>query len=340
MKNETVNELILNRSIHRLLGSFMLCSLLVACGDIPAESVATPSASAAFQDQIDVSAGSTALSVRNALNQARNAFLQISGRLQFVSPDLEAYQNAVDKVLPAMVGAANTLTTATASTTDNTTDMAALKEEFQQLYSDALNQMLNGINLNLQIYQNQYETPQSLSSGATLVSAEDALKSLSSIFQITEATERYLTELAAFDTLFTQQQPKQALDGLRNQQTVVMNGIFNFSAKTQDTQTIKNAYQMVAKSIVNPALLTQFSNLAIRAYGEEQVAYRKEEVTPNQSNPNRVVMVVREDGDHYRSLQIESGTLKNQLVQDSRGLRAADFLNQSNIVVVTPSPKP
>src|SRR3990167_3102588 len=91
---------------------------LSACGEVSTTgTVPTPSASNFFQDPLDVSASSASLSARNALNQARNAFLQISGRLQFVAPDIEAYQAAAEKALPAMILAANALTTSSGTDT-------------------------------------------------------------------------------------------------------------------------------------------------------------------------------------------------------------------------------
>ncbi len=313
---------------------------LVACGEISTTgSVPSPSASNFFQDPLDISANSASLSARNALNQARNAFLQISGRLQFVAPDIEAYQAAAEKVLPAMVLAANALTTSSNTETPES-DKALYKQEFQQLYADALNQMLTGINLNLQIYQNQFETPQSLGSGASSESVKTAIKDLTAVFQATEYTERYITDLAAFESLFTQQQPKQALEGLRNQQTVVINGLLNFSNQTTDSSAIQAAYQMVAQSLTNPSMLNQLSQLAVRAYGQDQVAFRKDEITPSQPSPNRIVLVVKEAADRYRLVQLENNLLKNQVVQDNRGLRASDFLNQTNVVLVNPSAAP
>lgn len=320
--------------------SFGMVSALSACGEVSSTgSVPAPSASNFFQDPLDTSANSASLSARNALNQARNAFLQISGRLQFVAPDLEAYQAAADKVLPAMVLAANALTS-TSGTETPESDKALYKQEFQQLYADALNQMLTGINLNLQIYQNQFETPQSLGSGASSESVTTALKDLGAVFRATEYTERYITDLAAFESLFTQQQPKQALEGLRNQQTVVINGLLNFSNQTTDTSAIQAAYQMVAQSLTNPSMLNQLSQLAVRAYGQDQVAFRKDEITPTQPSPNRIVLVVKESTDLYRLVQLENNLLKNQVVQDNRGLRASDFLNQTNVVLVNPSAAP
>jgi hypothetical protein len=321
-----------------LLAGFLFS--LSACSGIPAgEPQPVPSASDLFQDQLLNSSNSAVLSARNALNQARFAFLQISGRLQFVSPDLDAYKTAVDKVLPAMILAANALS---ASSTPDVpdSDQAVLKQEFQQLYSDTLNQMLTGINLNMQIYQNQFETPQSLGAGTSGVSSDAALKDLGDLFQVTEYAERYVTELAAFEALFTQDQPKQALLGLRNQQTVVINGLLNFTGQTQNTALIQSTYSMVAQSLTNPSMLTQLSQLAVRAFGEDQVAYRKDEVTTTQPNPNKVILVVKESNDRYRLVQIENGVLKNQTVQDNRGLRASDFLNQTNVVLVNPSAPP
>lgn len=327
------------RSLQR---AFLSCTALVSlfsCTQVATTAPATPSASNVFQDSLDASANSTGQSVRNALNQARNAFALISGRLQFVAPDLDAYQAAVDKVLPAMVLAANALTTSPVSETPGS-DSALYKQEFQQLYADALNQMLTGINLNIQVYQNQFETPQSLGTGASSETVTTALKDLSAVFRATEYAERYITDLAVFETLFADQQPKQALVGLRNQQTVVINGLLNFSSQTSDVSAIQSAYLMVAQSLTNPSMLNQLAQLAVRAYGQEQVAFRKDEITPVQPSPNRVVLVVKETADRYRTIQIENGLLKNQVVQDSRGLRAADFLNQTNVVLVTPSAMP
>lgn len=309
---------------------------LFACTDSPVVEP-QPSASNFEPSILDSSTGSALLSIRNAINQARNTFLPISGRLQFVPPDLNAYQDASEKVLTALTLAANSLT---ASSLQNVpeAELEALKEDFRQLYTDVLNQMMNGIQLNLQVYQNQFESPQSL--GSDLVSASSALQDLGTVFQATEYTKRYISGLSVFESLITQSQTNAALNTLQNQQTVLMNGILNFSGRVSDAQAVRQAYAQIVQNLNNPLLLNQLIQLAIRAYGEDNVAYRQDQVTTVQPNPNRLILVVRESADQYRQIQIENGQIKNQVIQDTRGLRAADFLNQTNIVFITPSPTP
>lgn len=334
MQKMRISRSALILSLCCLLGSIPFS----ACTDQPVTE-AQPSASATALEtgDLDSSVSSALLSTRNALNQARNAFLQISGRLQFVAPDLNAYQEASEKVQTALILAAHSLTASSLRDTSDS-DVQTLKDDFRQLYSDVLNQMMNGIQLNLQIYQNQFESPQSL--GDKLVSATSALQDLGVIFQATEYTKRYISALSVFDSLITQSQTNSALSTLQNQQTVLMNGILNFSAQVSDIQAVRQAYAQIVHNLNNPSILNQVIQLAVRAYGQDNVAYRQDQVTTVQPNPNRLILVVRESSDQYRQIQIDNDQLKNQLIQDSRGLRASDFLNQTNVVLLTPSPAP
>jgi hypothetical protein len=307
---------------------------LVACQTpgTTAPPPATSGLSPDLQNELNATQDTLSLSVQNNLNQARNNYFSLTGRLMTLDTDVPAFAEMVNQVLPALLGAANSLNTLTGDTADS------LKADYRALFSDSVAAMLNGINTNLQLYQGFFEAPQSLGSSANS-SATEALEALSGIFQASEYTERYIAELAQFQALTPTSESQQLLNGIQNQQSVLLSGVLSFSTQGASSEAVKQAYHTIVGSLTNPNFFNQLLRLAVAAFGESQVAYRQNQLTPSQSNPNAVVMVVQEDATTYRMINFENNQLTNRITQDSRGLSAADLLNQSTVVVM-PSPRP
>lgn len=318
-----------NSLTHPLLTVSMVVAL-VACQasgggtPTPATSADLP---ADLQQQLDRTRETSTTSAQNALSQARFAFGNINLRLTTLNPlDLKAYQDVKTQVQPILLVAANALgsDTAEASKTD--------RDDFKQLFQEVVTRMFEGINNNLQVYQGFFESPQTLSGNTTTQSRADALSNLAKLFSATEITERYITELGQFSTLLASTEVLPLVEGIKNQQTVVINGVINFTSQGASTSQSRQAYQTIAQGLTNPNLLGSLLRLARIVYGANAVAARTEEVTPTQANPNQTLMVVQEDTAVYRLIGMENGKLVNRILNDNRGLVAADILNQTNVI--------
>ena len=308
--------------------SLTACQTLPVTSPPPVQSGLSPE----LQNQLDTAQDTLSLSVQNNLNQARSNYFGLAGRLMAVDTDVPAFAGMVDQVLPALLGAANSLDTLTGDAAED------LKTDYRSLFSDSVTAMLNGVNTNLQLYQGFFEAPQSLGSAAN-TSVTEALQALSDIFQASEYTERYIAELAQFQALTPMSESQQVLSAIQNQQSVLLSGVLSFSTQGASPEAIKQAYQTIVASLTNPNFFNQLLRLAVAAFGDSQVAYRQSQLTPTQSNPNAVVMVIQEGDATYRLISFENNQLTNRITQDSRGLSAADILNQSTVVVM-PSPRP
>jgi hypothetical protein len=311
----------------KVLAAALALSMLIGC---EAENPITTgtNSSTPLDTQLDEAARLNQQSARNSLQQAQNLYFQLSAPLINLSTDVQAYQRINSELLPAMLSAANSLTTT--ATTD--TDTASLKADFQELFSDVMTQAVLGINTNLSVYQGLIEAPQSLDGSTGSVSSADALQELTDLFQATEYTERFAAQLNSFPTLLSN--ASSVLNGIRNQQSVVINGVLRLSERVKDTSTLQQSYQTLVKSLTRPELLSSLSQLARRAYGDTRVALRQSELTPTQTDPNQVQMVIQEDASRYRLIRISEGRLINEVTTDTRGLSASDLLFQSNVVVV------
>lgn len=318
--------------MHKLLQTFVTISVcLHFWGCQAANPVGNPNPSTPLDSQLQEAGELNLQSARNHLTQARNVYFQLSPNLIVVDTDVDAYQKMVSEVLPAMLGAANSLTVLSA----DDTDVNALKTEYQSLFSDIMAQMLLGINNNLRIYQNTLESPQSLE-GASEETAAVTLTNLTGLYQATEYTERFTAELSQFQSLLVNS--GNVLNGIRNQQSLVINGVLRVAEKVSGSDALQSAYLKLVQSLTRVELLNQLAQLAQRAFGAERVALRQSELTPVQSNPNQVQMVVRETDTRYRLVRIENDRLVNEVITDSRNLSAADLLNQSNVVVIRDNP--
>lgn len=316
-------------SIKRLQSMLLLALFLSAC---EASNPVTPSnGGTSLEQQISEAGDRNLSSARNQLTTAQNRYFQVSGELLSVSVNTEAYQDVVNDILPAMLAVSNSLSVRS----DDDTTVNQLRSDFRQLFNDMATQMLNGINTNLSFYQGVIEGPQSL--GNTPATAE-SLQELTELFQATEMTERFAAQLAQFNALLPG--AGDVLSAIRNQQNVVINGVLRIAGESSNTDSLRQAYLTLVQTLTRPELLAQLSQLARRAYGEGQVALRSTELTPIQSNPSLVQMVVQEAPDRYRLIRIDNGRLVNEVTFDSRGLSASDLLYQSNVVVVSPSQQP
>jgi len=309
--------------------SLSLLACQVPAGVGPANQPSTPLA-----QELNEAASINLESARNSVNQARNVYFNVSGQLlQVGALDVGAFQAVRNDVLPSMLAAANSLTVIT----ESAEPVVQLKTEYQSLFSDIVTQMLNGINNNLRIYQNFIESPQSLD-GTGVTTPNQVFVELALLFQATELTEQFAAQLAQFQGLLNN--ATDVLGGIRSQQSVVINGVLRTAGGIEDQATLQQGYLTLVQSLTRSELLGQLAQLARQAYGEQNVALNQSELTPTQSNPNLLQMVVRESDSNYRVIRIEDGRLINELRSDSRGLSAADLLNQSNVVVVREAPSP
>lgn len=314
------------KSTGQIILGLSVCFGLWACED-PNPISTDPSTN--LETQVNEAGDLNLQSAQNGLTEARNAYFALSAPLLQVSTNVDAFQRVQMDVLPPMLTAANSL-----STLADSTEQAAVLSDFQELFSEIASQMLNGINNNLSIYQSVIESPQTLGSGS--ISAARALQDLSQLFAATEYAERFTARLAAFSSLLSK--ASSVRDGLRSQQSVIINGLLRVASASQDQAELQQAYLSLVRVLTRPELLSSLADLARQAYGDSHVALQQTELTPDQPNPNLIQMVVQEDAEHYRFIRIENGQLVNELKQDSRGLSASDLLNQTNVVVVQENP--
>lgn len=311
-----------------ILAAALSLALLASCEAENPITSTNNGASSALDAQLDEASRLNQQSARNSLQQAQNLYFQLNAPLISVSTDVGAYEKIVNELLPPMLSAANSLTTG--ASTD--TDTAQLKADFQELFSDVMTQAVLGVNNNLQVYQSMIEAPQSLDGTTGAVSTTQVLRELTSLFQATEYSERFAARLNSFPTLLTN--GSSVLNGIRNQQNIVINGVLRLSEQTNSTEALQQSYQTLVQTLTRPELLAQLAQLARRAYGESRVALRASELTPTQTDPNQIQMVIQEDGSRYRLIRISEGRLINEITTDTRGLSASDLLFQSNVVVV------
>ena len=288
-----------------------------------------------LQEQLDRTTNSNTTSAKNALTQSKVIYGELVGRWNSVSPiDIGAFDDTKNKLLPPMFIIAQSLTS------DNTAsdDKKSITDDFKQLYFDSLTNMLRGINNNLQIYQNFLENSNILpnsdkdsKSGDT----EEVISTLTNIFKATEITELFVAQLGAFPNLSPGDETQKLLNGVKNQQTTILNGIINYTSNNRiTTEQAKKSYLIIVQSLVNPNLLNSLANLAISVFGKDNVAFKQDARTSTQPNPNLTVMVIREDSSVYRMISIESGRVSNRTSNDNRGLSASDMLNNSNVNIV------
>lgn len=314
---------------RRILAAALILALLAGCeAENPITTGSTTGSTTALDAQLDEAARLNQQSARNSLQQAQNLYFQLNAPLLTVSTNVDAYQRLVNEVLPPMLSAANSLTT-TAATDDET---ARMKADFQELFSDVMTQVILGVNTNLQVYQGMIEGPQSLDGSTGAVSTSQALRELTALFQATEYGERFAARLNSFPTLLTN--GSSVLNGIRNQQNVVINGVLRLSERVTSLDALQQSYQTLVQSLTRPELFAQLAQLARRAYGETRVATRTSELTPTQTDPNQIQMVIQEEAGRYRLIRISEGRLINEITTDTRGLSASDILFQSNVVVV------
>lgn len=277
-----------------------------------------------LETQLDEATRINAQSARNHLQQSQNIYNQINGSLITVSTDVDAYRRLSAELLPSMMSVANSITDAQ---TDE--ELTQIKTDFQELFENAVSQALQGINNNLNVYQGILESSQTLGPTSDQ-DAVETLTDLTALFQATEYTERFTAQLAQFPTLLNNS--PSILGGIRNQQNVVINGILRIAEQIKEPESLQSAYLTMAQTLTRLELLPSLARLARQAYGESSVALRQTELTPVQSNPSQIQMVVREAQDRYRIIRNTDGRLTNEQIVDTRGLSASDLLYQSNVV--------
>lgn len=290
-------------------------------------------ATSALDSQLNDAAQLNVQSARNSLLQAQTQYFQFNASLLNVSTDVSAYRKLVSEMLPSMLSAANSLTV----TASSDTEVSQLKADFQELFSDVMAQAIQGINNNLNLYQGILETARPLDESGSASTPGEALSQLTDLFQATEYTERFAAQLAQFQGLLSN--ASSVLTGIRNQQSVVINGVLRVSEQVQDTQALEQSYNILVQSLTRPELLASLGRLAQQTFGAGRVALRQSELTPTQPDSSLVQMVIQESTDRYRLIRINEGRLVNEVIVDSRGLSASDLLYQSNVVVI-PSPRP
>ncbi len=306
--------------------TLLLLSLyLVSCAAGTPNTSSTPpqSSDPGLQQELDTAADLNKSSAQLSITQAQNAYFGLSGELLVIPLSVEAYQRLEAEVLPPMLAAANSLAL-------NVEASDQLKADYQRLFNDVSQQLLRGINNNLNLYQGLFETNQTLSSQVN--APGETFEALTEIFQATEYTERYLTQLGQFAQLLPNS--PQLVVGIQNQQAVVVNGVLKTLDQVEDATVLLQGYQTLVQTLTRPELLSVLTQLAVKVYGSENVARRQPELTPIQTNPNPTEAVIREGVDQYRLIKVENGRLQHSVVQDSRGLSASDYLNQTTVVQV------
>lgn len=297
---------------------------LAACtaGASPTSTQPAPQSDPGLQQELDTAAELNKSSAQLSVTQAQNAYFGVSGELLGVPLSVAAYQRLEAEVLPPMLAAANSMAL-------NATD-EQLKEDYQRLFNDISQQLLRGINNNLTLYQGLFETNQTLS--GQINAPAETFEALTEIFQATEYTERYLTQLGQFSQLLPNS--PQLVVGIQNQQAVVVNGVLKTLDQVEDTTVLQQGYQALVQTLTRPELLSVLTQLAVKVYGSENVARRQSELTPVQTNPNPTEAVIRESAEQYRLIKVENGRLQHTVIQDTRGLSASDYLNQTTVVQV------
>ncbi|MBC7543921.1 MAG: hypothetical protein H7338_14445 [Candidatus Sericytochromatia bacterium] len=322
---------------QRLIGAVCIVPFLLAgCVRGGPGVVATGSdLSSGLSDQLNQANELNQTTARNALFQARTAYGNLNGRLNALGKiDSTAFSEVRTTLQPPMLIVANSL----AADVTTRADSAGQALEFRQLYSDTLEQMLGGINNNLQIYQSVFESGQALNGAFTAFDAttDDAMASLGRLFEATDAALFFAAELGQFSRLISATETARVMEGIRQQQTTIINGVINFSARGATKAALRQAYNTIVRSITSPSLLPQLQRLAVSTFGTGKVAYKQEQLTPAQPQPNQVVMVIQEAPTQYRFISIDGTKVNNRISIDSRNLSASDLLNQTTVVTVTP----
>ena len=313
----------MNRIFNRTLFLFLSLSL-TACatgsGGGPTSVPPPTTGNSDIQQELDRASELNTDSARFSVIQSQNAYFQITGDLLTVPINVSAYERLNSEVLPPMLAASNWLVI---SNTQN-----ELRQEYERIFNDSAAQLLRGINNNLSLYQGLFEANQTFG----INNPAGTFEALTQIFQATEYTERYFTQLGQFAGLLPESQ--RSLTAILNQQSVVVNGVLKTVDLVEDRAVLLQGYQSLVETLTRSELLPVLTQLAIEVYGSENVALRQPTVTPIQTNPSPTEAVIREAPDQYRVISIESGRLQNTLVTDTRGLSASDYLQQTTVVQV------
>lgn len=311
--------------LYRVL---LLSLILTSCQTVSSPSAPVSSESsthAALQSELERSQDQSLLSARNHLLQAEMLYLQNAGTLRLAPVDLVAFKAVEERVLPSLLASANALNTAVDSE-DKERLLSDYLNLVELLYSDAL----GGMNQNISLYQGLFEV--------SLPFSQQDLEALQELGRIFEASSRILNVSAQIGSYaFLNEKTQAVFETLKQQQSVVLNGVITLSSRIEDSAALKSAYQVTASTLSSPELLRLLSQLAERVFGAENVAFNQQQLNPDQNNPNLLALVIRESSDTYRLLQIDKGVLLNQVTQDSRGLKASEVLTDASFVIVKPS---
>ncbi|MBC7474994.1 MAG: hypothetical protein H7263_11930, partial [Candidatus Sericytochromatia bacterium] len=303
-----MNKLNLSKNLYNKTFALLLCSIIVgSCSNIPVVTPASPSGIPSdLQDQLDKTSNSNNTSANNALIQSKFIYGQLVGGWNMINPiDVQAYHDTKTKLLPPMFIVANALSVGSINA-----DKKSLTDDFRELYFNSLTQMFRGINNNLTLYQAYLENSQIINSTASSDSTgfpytTEAIKTLANIFSATQDVELFSAQLGSFVNVSTSDETQKILDGIKNQQTIIINGILNFTTQNKITKSqAKDSYFIIVQSLTNANLLNTLGNLAISIFGKDNVAFNQSQLTPDQSNPNQVVMVIQEDDNTYRLINV------------------------------------
>jgi hypothetical protein len=318
----------------------LACLFLVnSCDETPSSlnTLPSPSSSSILSDdvinQLQKSQNQNEMTIQNALNQSKIAYNSLVLKFNSIPIDSSSFDEMKTKLLTPMVVLGNSLNRVQDKN-------SSLFSEFNSIYSDSLSNMLRGINNNLLIYQSSLETAQSIIANSPDNSlkgmiTDDAIVTLANIFKSSEDVELFVTQLGQFTNVIPDSDTKKLLEGIRNQQNIIIGGITNFVSNGGISRDqAKEAYTIISTSLTNPVFLNPLGNIAKAVFGNENVALIREEITPEQSNPNLTVMVIKENDSTFRKIRIDQGKVINQVVTDTRKLSASDILNQSNVNII------
>lgn len=276
-------------------------------------------------------------SSENYVRQAKIAYGELSGKWSSLNPiDLQGYQETKEKLQPLLFSAGTAIFSSTASDKDT----LSVKNDFEEVYYNSITQMMRGINNNINLYQAFFETNTQINTSEKTAFSDDELKNLIDTYQCTNILLEFVTQIPTSSdkvkpsSTTKETDKKTILDGIFNQQTIVLNGLIIFIAQKQITEKqARNIYDVISKTISNSLILNTFSNFAVSVFGTNNVAFSKNQLTTDNTSYD-ISMVIKESDSTYRIISSKQGVVSNKLVSDSRGLSASEMQSNTNVVKV------
>lgn len=314
--------------------------LLFSCSDSSKSTIAT-GLPQDLKDEISKSSSQLGItSAENYVRQARLVYGELSGKWSSINPiDLKGFEETREKLQPLLFSAGNSIFSSTAPDKDK----LSVKTDFEEMYYNSITQMMRGINNNISLYQAFFETNTQINTTEKTAFSDDELKNLIDTYQCTNILLEFVTQIPTVSEKTTNTNiagtnfngdKKTILQGIADQQTIILNGLIIFIAQKQITEKqSKNIYDVISKTLSNSLVLNTFSNFAISVFGADNVAFTKNQLTTDTTNYD-ISMVIKESDSSYRIISSKQGVVSNKLVNDSRGLSASEMQSNTNVVKV------